>query len=215
MIFPTLNFVHLINIKVSDNGVKASVKIVQKIHNLRKSQESTSFNQYEEVRTTTHLQGGTMRRHGREPHDVAEVDGCRAKGLCNNRLSRNQPTAYRSESAFHPCVVAFWHFHKYLLWKQLMQKTFSFVFLHQVVLGPLLDQVLEVVGVLLHPVQEALQDNAHGRTANNVYRVVLSELMSMIILIEFHDRVSQCCEIWSFHGLHVATSLDNTEKIFL
>ena len=55
-----LNFVHLINIKVRDDGVKASVKIVQKIHNLRKRQESTNFNQYEEVRTTTHLQGGAM-----------------------------------------------------------------------------------------------------------------------------------------------------------
>ena len=47
-----------------------------------------------------------------------------------------------------------------------MQKMFGSVFLNQIVLGPLLDQVLQVVGVLLHPDQQALKNKAHGLTAN-------------------------------------------------
>ena len=46
-----------------------------------------------------------MCRHGGEPHYVAEVDGGGAEGFCNNCLSRNKPTAYRSEILFLTCFV--------------------------------------------------------------------------------------------------------------
>ena len=46
-----------------------------------------------------------------------------------------------------------------------MQKMFGSVFLNHIVFGPLLDQVLQVVGIMLHPDQQALKNKAHGLTA--------------------------------------------------
>ena len=53
-----------------------------------------------------------------------------------------------------------------------MQKMFGSVFLNHIVLGPLLDQVLQVVGVLLHPDQQALKNKPQGVTATKKKHII-------------------------------------------
>jgi hypothetical protein len=47
-----------------------------------------------------------------------------------------------------------------------MQQLFCLVFLHKIILSPLLDQILQIVSVLFHLHQQALQDQAHGVAAD-------------------------------------------------
>ena len=54
---------------------------------------------------------------------------------------------------------------KYLLWQQFMQQMLCLVFLNKIVLGPLLNQILQIVSVLLHLPQQAVKDQAHGVAA--------------------------------------------------
>ena len=58
------------------------------------------------------------------------------------------------------------------LGQQFVQKVLSLLLLTEIVLSPLSDEALKVVGVLLHPDHHALQHQPHGVDAAEVSLVI-------------------------------------------
>ena len=74
-----------------------------------------------------------------------------------------------------------------------MQHIFCLVFLNKIVLGPFPEQILQIVSVLLHLHQQALQDQAHGVEADiKQHMNICRKYYIRDLFIKFVDCLSHC-----------------------